>query len=122
MSNAEELIRIFFADILLPDRRNFGGTSGITEMLLQSHIREGDDYLIRVLPALPDAWADGEVKGLRARGGFETDKKWKDGLLESCTIRSLKGKRLKAVYGKMTIDIATEEGKEYKTNNEFKIL
>jgi len=101
---------------------NFGGTSGITEMLLQSHIREGDDYLIRVLPALPDAWADGEVRGLRARGGFETDIKWKDGLLESCTIRSLKGKRMKAVYGKITIDIVTEAGKEYKTNNEFKIL
>ena len=101
---------------------NFGGTSGITEMLLQSHIREGDDYLIRILPALPDAWADGEVRGLRARGGFEIDIKWKAGLLESCTIRSLKGNRLKAVYDKISIDIATEAGKEYKTNNEFKIL
>jgi alpha-L-fucosidase 2 len=101
---------------------NFGGTSGITEMLLQSHIREGDDYLIRILPALPDAWDDGEVRGFRARGGFEIDIKWNAGILESCTIRSLKGNRLKAVYGKMAIDIATEAGKEYKTNNEFKIL
>lgn len=101
---------------------NFGGTSGITEMLLQSHIREGDDYLIRILPALPDAWTDGEIKGLRARGGFEVDIEWKAGNLESCKIKSLKGSRLKAVYGDKKTDIPTEAGKTYKFNQEMRII
>ena len=67
---------------------NFGALSGITEMLLQSHLMYGDDrYLLHLLPALPPEWADGEVKGLRARGGVELDLAWKGGSAVSAVLR-----------------------------------
>ena len=67
---------------------NFGVTAGIAEMLLQSH----EDGIV-LLPALPAAWKEGSVRGLRARGGYVVDFDWSDGRITSYTVRTLSGAR-----------------------------
>ncbi len=72
---------------------NFGYTAGLAEMLVQSHAGG-----IELLPALPAAWPSGEVRGLRARGGFEIDLSWRDGRLLRAVVRSRLGGNLRVGY------------------------
>jgi alpha-L-fucosidase 2 len=91
---------------------NFGFTAGVVEMLMQSH-----DGTIQVLPALPDAWKNGIIKGLCARGGFEIkEMEWKDGIISKLVIKSKLGGNCRIrsyttlkVDGKTKLDIARGE-------------
>jgi len=84
---------------------NFGATAGIAEMLLQSHAGE-----IHLLPALPAAWPTGNAKGLRARGGCEVDLHWKDGQLQTATLRSAVGTGCTVRYGEVVRKVELEPG------------
>jgi alpha-L-fucosidase 2 len=72
---------------------NFGATSGICEMLLQSHMTTTEGIrVIELLPALPSEWPDGRVMGLRTRDGFTVDLEWAVGKLAKCHVQSTLGK------------------------------
>ena len=83
---------------------NFGCTSGIAEMLIQSH-----DGALHLLPALPDSWKEGSVKGLKARGGFEVDMDWSKAKLKTVKIASGLGGNLRIRTTEILLD---ENGKE----------
>jgi alpha-L-fucosidase 2 len=100
---------------------NFGATSGISEMFLQSQDRYTDPaalgqdrYYIDLLPALPSAWPSGSVTGLRARGGFQVDLAWQDGRLQSATIVSLGGTAAKVRYRNDILDLHLTPGESVK--------
>lgn len=88
---------------------NFGGTAGVTEMLLQSHTG-----FIQLLPALPDAWKDGSVSGLCAKGNFEVGMTWKDGTLTEAVIVSNAGEPCIVHYAGKEVKFKTKKGKTYR--------
>ncbi|MCR8666791.1 glycoside hydrolase family 95 protein [Aestuariibaculum sp. M13] len=83
---------------------NFGCTAGIAEMLIQSH-----DEALHLLPALPDNWSEGQVKGLKARGGFEVDLTWNANRVESVKITSTLGGNLRL---RTTETLVNDDGNE----------
>ena len=88
---------------------NFGGTAGVTEMLLQSHMG-----FIQLLPALPDAWRNGSITGICAKGNFEVSISWKEGKLEKATFLSKSGAPCKVKYGDDELMFKTTKGKIYE--------
>jgi len=90
---------------------NFGVPAAIGEMLLQSQADK-----IELLPALPDAWKNGKVSGLRARGGFQVDIAWQDGKLTSATIRSDTGEPCSVSYGAKTVHFKIKKGRSITLN------
>lgn len=82
---------------------NFGFSAGVAEMLLQSY-----GGTLRLLPALPDAWAEGHADGLRAEGNFEVDQQWKDGALTEAVVRSFSGKDAVIAYNNIATAKVTD--------------
>ncbi|MDR7131387.1 alpha-L-fucosidase 2 [Algoriphagus sp. 4150] len=85
---------------------NFGYTAGVAEMLVQSH----ENGLIRLMPALPKAWANGSVTGLKARGNYTIDMTWQDGELKTYRIQAGKSGRILIYYDGSEMELELEKG------------
>ncbi len=96
---------------------NFGGCAGIAEMLLQSHTGE-----IELLPALPKAWPEGSVRGLKARAGFGVDITWKKGRLASAIIHSTGGTTAQVRYGQKTKNVKLRKGESLRLTDRDGLL
>lgn len=96
---------------------NFGGAAGIGELFVQSHTG-----VIDLLPALPAALANGEVKGICARGGFQLNLQWKEGKLHSVKVLSLAGGDCPLRYNAKTATIATQKGQTYMLNSDLQLM
>ena len=92
---------------------NFGGSAGIAEMLLQSHLG-----FLHILPALPQAWNEGYVQGLLARGGFEVELDWTNGELNKATIKSNAGEECNLLYKDAKLSFKTKKGRSYSIKYE----
>jgi alpha-L-fucosidase 2 len=93
---------------------NFGYTAGLSELLLQSHLRdENGNYYQDILPALPSVYTEGKVSGLKGRGAFDFSMEWKNGELTQLNVKSLMGNPLKLRYRGKVITKATISGENY---------
>jgi alpha-L-fucosidase 2 len=95
---------------------NFAFTSGVSEMLLQSELTVKPnavepEYILNLLPALPQVWPEGSVKGLRARGGFTVDIEWETGRLGGVTLHSTGGRLCQVRYGPWVKEVKLSPGR-----------
>lgn len=88
---------------------NYGAPAGVVEMLMQSH-----DGEVHLLPALPEEWSEGTVRGMMARGGFEVTIKWREGKLVEVEVISRLGNELRMRYGDLTRSMATAPGERLR--------
>lgn len=91
---------------------NFGYTAGISEMLLQSQLMDGDKHLYVLLPALPSNWPNGTIKGLRARGGCIVDENWKNGTLLHATFTATRDVNFVILYQNKRISVSLKKGEQ----------
>ena len=96
---------------------NLGGTAGIAELLLQSHAGQ-----LHLLPALPEAWPEGCVEGLCARGGFEVDMEWKGGKLIRALIHSESGGECTVRWGTKVVHLDDTAGKSFELDGDLRVL
>ena len=89
---------------------NFGITAGMGEMLLQSHVAQEGVRFIQVLPALPPSWHSGQVRGLKARGGYTVDMKWADDLLQEVTVSPFDVQSVKVFWGTKQLEGTVQDG------------
>ena len=91
---------------------NFGGVAGVCEMLMQS-----GDGKIELLPACPEAWKEGKVSGLCARGGYEVSFEWKDGKVRDCSIKAKKSGTVTLLYNgqQKTVKLKAGQTQNVKT-------
>ena len=110
---------------------NFGATAGIAEMLLQSNdpqaepvsltaAQRGQAAIVRLLPALPSAFPTGNVKGLRARGGFEIGLAWRNGKLLRANVRATTSKPLTLLYAGKKAELSAVAGRHYVFDSDLK--
>jgi alpha-L-fucosidase 2 len=103
---------------------NFGACAGVAEMLLQSHLTDNRDSkaeirIIDLLPALPKAWPNGFVTGLRARGGFEVDMEWTDGALTKVVLHSQLGNPAKVRFAGREVELQTRRNQAVTLNHDL---
>ena len=88
---------------------NFGGVAGITEMLLQSHEGSLEERISELLPALPDEWATGSIKGIKARGNLTFDIEWCDGVLKNASVTASDNTTLKIKLNDKTKNLKADK-------------
>lgn len=120
-SGLKTIVNSFEGTSLLNARRifqidaNFGATTCVAEMLIQSHVKDDNgNFIIQLLPAIPSEWSTGSVKGLCARGGFVVDMDWQDGKMKSVWVSSTKGGTCKIQYQNKETELTLNAGERKK--------
>jgi alpha-L-fucosidase 2 len=96
---------------------NLGGPAAITEMLLQS-----TPDAITILPALPQQWPNGDLKGVRVRGGGKVDIEWKNGTLSKFVVQSVGAAKYRVTYGKQNVDVQLQPGKPIVLDSSLHVI